>query len=159
MATKLIHNFTTTAASPAADDYAALDGITNGTRKWSASHFQNLGTGDSPTFTAVSDSIGNVRTITQNSQTTSYVLLATDAGKHIYTNSGVTVPSGVFSIGQAISIVNSSTSNITITQGTSVTMYLAGTSTTGNRTLAQKGIATVLCVASNTFIIVGGGLS
>jgi hypothetical protein len=159
MATKLIHNFTTTASSPAADDYAALDGVTNGTRKWSASHFQNLGTGDSPTFTAVSDAVGELRTIVQNSKATSYSLLATDAGKHIYTDSGVTVPSGVFSVGQAVSIVNNSTSSITITQGGSVTMYLAGTSTTGNRTLAQKGLATVLCVASNTFIIVGGGLS
>jgi hypothetical protein len=38
-------------------------------------------------------------------------------------------------------------------------MYLSGTSTTGNRTLAQKGIATIVCYSSNTFIISGGGLS
>ena len=165
MATQLIHNFTTTATTPAGDDYLPLDGATNGTRKWASTHFQNLGTGDSPTFanvtatSAVTDSAGNVRTITQNTQSGSYVLVATDAGKHIYTSAGVTVPASVFSAGQAVSIVNSSTSNITITQGTSATMYLAGTATTGNRTLAQKGLCTVLCVASNTFIIVGAGLS
>lgn len=165
MATELIHNFTTTAPAPAADDYLPLDGATNGTRNWASSHFQNLGATDSPTFanvtatSAVTDGLGNVRTITQNTQSGSYNLLVGDAGKHIYTSAGVTVPSGVFSAGQAVSIVNSSTSNITITQGTSVTMYLAGSSSTGNRTLAQKGICTVLCVASNTFIIGGAGLT
>ena len=41
----------------------------------------------------------------------------------------------------------------------SVTMYLAGSSTTGDRTLAQKGVATVLCVGTDTFTILGGGLS
>ena len=86
-------------------------------------------------------------------------MVAGDVGKHIYTSSGVTVPASVFSAGQAVSIVNSGTSSITITQGTSATMYNAGTANTGNRTLAQKGVATVLCIASNTFIIAGAGLS
>jgi hypothetical protein len=71
----------------------------------------------------------------------------------------VTVPSGVFSSGDVVSIYNNSASNQTITQGTSVTMYLVGTATTGNRTLAQRGLVTVLCVASNTFVISGGGLT
>jgi hypothetical protein len=97
--------------------------------------------------------------ITQNTQTASYTLVATDRGKHIYTNSGVTVPSAVFSAGDVVSIVNNNTTSITITQGASVTMYLAGTATTGNRTLAQKGLCSVLCVASNTFITLGGGLT
>jgi hypothetical protein len=65
----------------------------------------------------------------------------------------------VFSAGDVVSIVNNNTTSITITQALSVTMYLAGTATTGNRTLAQKGLCSVLCVASNTFIIVGGGLT
>ena len=39
-------------------------------------------------------------------------------------------------------------------------MYLGGTNTTGNRTLAQYGLASVLCVSgSNTFIVVGQGLT
>jgi len=72
---------------------------------------------------------------------------------------GVTVPSGVFSAGQTVTIYNNSSSNQTITQGSGVTMYLVGTATTGNRTLAQRGLATVFCVASNTFVITGGGLT
>jgi hypothetical protein len=71
----------------------------------------------------------------------------------------VTVPSGIFSEGDVISVYNNSASNQTITQGTSVTMYFSGTSTTGNRTLSQRGLSTILCVGSNTFIIGGAGLS
>ena len=108
------------------------------------------------------DSIGNVRDIPQNSQTTSYTLVASDAGKHVFTTSGVTVPSGVFSVGQAVSIYNNTSGNITITQGTNVTLRQAGASGTGDRTLAQRGLATVLCVsgaAGTEFVIGGAGLS
>ena len=108
----------------------------------------------------VSDSIGNVRSIPQNAQTAAYVLAATDNGKHVsITTGGVTVNSGIFSVGQVVTIYNNSSSAQTITQGTSVTMYQAGTTNTGNRTLASYGVATILCVASNTFVITGSGLS
>ena len=110
--------------------------------------------------TSVVDSIGNVRVVPPNAQTSAYVLIASDNGKHIsITTGGVTVPSGVFSAGDTVSIYNNSASSQTITQGASVTMYLVGTATTGNRTLAQRGLCTVLCVASNTFVITGGGLT
>lgn len=109
---------------------------------------------------AISDSIGNVRNVPINSQTGSYVLVATDNGKFIsITTGGVTVNSGIFSTGQSVTIYNNSSSDQTITQGTSVTMYQVGTANTGNRTLAQRGLCTVFCVASNTFVITGGGLT
>jgi len=98
--------------------------------------------------------------IPQNSQTSAYTLVAGDNGKHINTTTGgVTVPSGVFSAGNVVSIYNDSSSNQTITQGSSVTLRLAGSATTGNRTLAQYGMATVLCVGSNEFVISGAGLT
>jgi hypothetical protein len=104
------------------------------------------------------DSAGNVRDIPQNSQTTSYTLVAGDAGKHVFTTAGVTVPSGVFTVGQAVTIYNNTTGTITVTQGTNVTLRQAGASGTGNRTLAQRGLATVLCVsgsAGTEFVIAG----
>lgn len=98
--------------------------------------------------------------IPQNSQTSSYTLVIGDNGKHINTTTGgVTVPSGVFSAGNVVSIYNDSSSDQTITQAASVTLRLAGTATTGNRTLAQYGLVTVLCVASNEFVISGAGLT
>ena len=112
------------------------------------------------TASVINDSIGSVRIIPQNSQTTSYQLQNTDAGKHIsITTGGVTVPSGVFSTGDVVSIYNNSGSNQTITQGATVTLRQAGTANTGNRTLSQYGLATILCVASNTFAISGAGLT
>jgi hypothetical protein len=108
----------------------------------------------------LADSIGNVRTIIQNSRTSAYTLVTSDAGKYISIPSGgITVPQNVFLPGDAISIFNNSANNQTVTQGTSVTMYLAGTSLTGNRTLAQRGLSTVLCVTSVVFVISGAGLS
>lgn len=106
------------------------------------------------------DTYGSVRSVPQNSQTTAYVLVATDNGKHIsITTGGVTVPASVFSTGDVVTIFNNSGSNQTITQGASVTLRLSGTATTGNRTLSQYGVCTVLCIASNTFVISGAGLS
>ena len=98
--------------------------------------------------------------IISNSKVSAYILQKSDVGKYISISSGgVTVPSGIFSEGDVISIYNNSVSNQTITQGTSVTMYFSGTSTTGNRTLSQRGLSTILCVGTNTFIIGGAGLS
>ena len=91
------------------------------------------------------------------SKSSGYTLVAGDNQRLVVTNSNITVPTGVFSAGDAISVYNNSSSSITIIQGG--TMYLVGTSTTGNRVLAQRGLATIVCVASNTFVISGGGLS
>lgn len=109
---------------------------------------------------SVSDIAGNVRTVPANSQTSAYTLVATDNGKYIsITTGGVIVPPSIFSVGQVVSIYNNSGSNQTISQGSGVTLRLVGTATTGNRTLSNYGLATVLCVASNVFVVTGGGVS
>jgi hypothetical protein len=72
----------------------------------------------------------------------------------------VFVPNTVFFVGNTIMITNQSTSNVTITQNSGVTMFLAGNAAAvGNRTLAGKGIATLICVGANNFIISGAGLT
>lgn len=110
--------------------------------------------------TTVSDSIGNLREVPANSQTGSYVLQATDSGKYIsITTGGVTVPQSIFTTGQVVSVYNDSGSAQTITAGSGVTLRLVGTTTTGNRSIANYGLATILCVSSNTFVVTGGGIS
>lgn len=110
--------------------------------------------------TGVSDAVGNLRTIVQNSQSGAYVLVATDNGKFIsITTGGVTVPSAIFAAGQNVVVYNNSVSAQTITQGSGVTMTLAGTVSTGNRTLSANGIATIICTGSNAFLITGTGVS
>jgi hypothetical protein len=109
----------------------------------------------------LSDAKGEVRTVPANSQTAAYNIASTDAGKFIsITTGGVSVlTSSALTAGQSVSIYNNSGSSQTITQGASVTMYLVGTATTGNRTLAQRGLCTIFCVGSNTYVITGGGLT
>jgi hypothetical protein len=88
-----------------------------------------------------------------------YTLQLSDVGKYIsIVNAGVTIPASIFSAGDVISIYNNSVSDKIIGQGVSVTLRQAGTLSTGNRTLKQYGLCTVLCVASNTFAISGAGL-
>lgn len=112
------------------------------------------------TGSTANDSLGNVRNIVQQTKSAPYTLVATDNGQCIITNSGVTVPNGVFSAGNVVTIYNNSGSTITITQGASMTLQFAGqsTSTTGSRSLALYGIATVLFLSSSSAVITGAGL-
>lgn len=97
--------------------------------------------------------------IPQVYKTSTYTLSLSDAGRHVFTNSNVIIPANVFSTGDIASIANYSTSSITISSAAGVTTYYAGTSNTGSRALQEKGLMSVLCVSSNTFIVIGGGLS
>jgi hypothetical protein len=121
----------------------------------------DAGTSISDTGTIAATSPG-FRGLPQNAQTASYTLALTDAGKHISTTSGgVIVPANgsvAFPIGSTIVIYNNSSSSQTISITTD-TMYLAGSATTGSRTLAQRGLATLVKVASTTWAISGAGVS
>ena len=108
----------------------------------------------------IQDSKGGIRSIPMKARTSAYTLVVGDVGKFIrITTGGVTIPSGVFSPGEAVTIYNHGSSDQTITQGSSVTLRNAGTADTGNRTLAQRGVCTVLCIDTNEFVISGLGLS
>ena len=97
--------------------------------------------------------------MTLNNRTSAYTLTAADDGKLVTTNSNVTVPQNVFSVPDAVTIVNNSSSNISIIQASGVTLRLTGTTVTGNRTIAPYGMASIICVSSNVFFISGGGLT
>ena len=97
--------------------------------------------------------------IPQNVQASTYTLVKADAGKHINAGGNVTVNSGIFAIGDCISIFNDTTGDITIIQGSSVTLRLVADTGTGTRTLANYGLAAVLCVGSDEFVVSGGGVS
>ncbi len=103
---------------------------------------------------------GSPGTLTLNEKSSNYTLVASDNSKIISITAAIsiTVPSGVFSAGDTVTIVNNTNATRSIVQGSGVTMYTAGTSTTGNKSLIQRGIATVICVSSDTFFISGAGL-
>ena len=120
----------------------------------------NFGSQNVTTTGTVSDSKGDLRKIPADSKSSAYTLQATDAGKLIYISTGgITVPISAFVVGQAVSIINNSGSNQTITQGSGMTLYNTGDAATGNRTLAGRGMATIWFADYNIGYISGSGLS
>jgi len=113
--------------------------------------------------TAISDTLGSVRAAPIQTKSSAYAVVAADAGSTIYISTGgVTFNISTLSAGDMVTIVNNSGTSQTITAAASVTFRLAGTASTGNRTLAQYGMATFLCVvggATPTFICSGAGLT
>lgn len=110
----------------------------------------------------IATSSAGFRGIPQNSKAAAYTLALTDNGKHIsITSGGVTVPANAsvaFPIGATLVIFNNSGASQTIAI-TSDTLRQAGTGNTGSRTLAGYGLATLVKVASTTWVISGAGLS
>jgi hypothetical protein len=108
----------------------------------------------------VSDSKGNLRSIPRVvTGGSAYTLVAADAGKCIATSAGVTVPHNVLGTGDAVTIVNNSGSDITITQASSLSMYNTADASSGNRVLAGRGMATVWFSSGAEAYISGAGLS
>lgn len=91
--------------------------------------------------------------------TTSGTATTGDVGRCIAVSAGLTVPSGTFAAGDAISIYNDSGSSVTITQGSGLTLRQAGTGNTGNRTLLARGMATVWFNSASEAVISGAGVT
>lgn len=90
-----------------------------------------------------------------NAKTDNYTLIASDAGKLITmtasTNKTITVPNGVFTVGQQIAIAGLGTGVVTIdSDGTSV-IY----ATPGTLLRTQYSTAALVCIATNTFLLLG----
>lgn len=106
------------------------------------------------------------RDIPQNIQNATYSFALTDRGRSVgKTNSTAytyTIPANssvAFPAGSVITVFNNNaTSNITIAITTD-TLRLAGTTTTGSRTLAPWGVATLYKSDSTTWLASGAGLT
>jgi 6-phosphogluconolactonase (cycloisomerase 2 family) len=99
----------------------------------------------------------------QNSTAFNYTLVAGDQGKHIYVTSSttITIPANTvtnFPIGSSVTIIAAGVSTSTVAIQTD-TMYLGGIGTTGTRTLAAYGVATLVKVTTTTWFINGSGLT
>ena len=100
----------------------------------------------------------------QVSVNTNTAILATHAGKHIYTTTTAlthTIPANTnvaFEIGTTLTFITAPSVSLTINVTTD-TMYLAGAGTTGPRTLAANGMATAVKTTGTTWIISGNGLT
>ena len=128
----------------------------------------NLTISNATVANAVVDSVNvaGFMGIPQNSQNGNYNVVLGDAGKHIYHPTGqaaatYTIPANSnvgFTTGTAITIVNGSANNVTVSITTD-TMYLSSNGATGSRTLAQWGMATAVKVSSNVWVISGSNIT
>ena len=127
---------------------------------WDLWEFVVMKTSSTPTYQVFGRRSSTVPFgMTHSNKTSAYTLVRTDDNRLITTTSNITVPSGVFSPANGTTIYNNSASSITIAPAGGVTLRLSGSNITGTRTLAQRGVCTVMCVASNEFIITGSGLA
>ncbi len=109
-----------------------------------------------------SDTSGDVRSLSGVAHTAAYTITdRTYVGRLISTTANVTVNGTVLQIGDAITVYNNSASPISISQGSGVTLTLAGTNSGGNRSVDGTGIATILCIDStgNNFVVTGTGVT
>jgi hypothetical protein len=114
------------------------------------------------TSTSTAASIGYLG-VPQNSRAADYTTVIGDAGKHIYVTSTATITidsnaNVAYPIGTTIEFIAATGATVTIAITTD-TMYLAGTGTTGSRTLAAFGMATAVKVTATTWFISGFGLT
>jgi len=90
----------------------------------------------------------------------------TDAGKHYYSTSAsnlaLTIANNAsvsWPIGATITVIERAAGNIIITPGTGVSLYYAGNATAGSRVLSAYGMATLINVEANVWMVNGSGLT
>ena len=108
--------------------------------------------------------MGSLRDIPLNDESTnaSYTLVASDAGKVVHVHSTTTtvvVPNSVFSVGNTVTILNGSTNNIAVNQGSGFSLRNTADGSSGNRTLAQFGMATVYFTGAGVGYISGSNMT
>ena len=93
------------------------------------------------------------------SQSTAYTLTATDMNTTINTTGNVTIDGSIGTAGDIVIVYNNSASPISIVDGTITTMRLAGTTTTGTRTLAARGAAFIYYISATEVSVGGSGVT
>ena len=96
-----------------------------------------------------------------NAQTgTTYTLVAADAENKLVTLSNasaitLTVPPSVFTAGQQINIAQIGAGQVTLAAGSGVTITSTGATAAAPKLRAQYSAGTIVCTASNTFLVIG----
>ena len=109
----------------------------------------------------IGGSVSPSTALTFNAQTgTTYTLVASDANNTLVTTSNasavtVTVPPSVFTAGQQINVASIGVGLTSFAQGAGVTITSTGATATAPILRARYSACTVICTASNTFLIVG----
>lgn len=112
---------------------------------------------DASTKIATTEFVDRLRSLLPSTTTGTAVL--SDRGCLLKINAGFTIPASVFSEGDVFTIYNDSDAAISLAQGSGLTLRMAGSTNIGNRTLAARGIATVLYTTATEALVSGAGVS
>ena len=116
---------------------------------------QSAGTAD--TTLATTAFVDRLRSVPASSTTTTLVLA--DRGSCVRLSAGITVPASVFASGDVVSLYNTTSGSLTITQGSGLTLRFVGTANTGSRTLSGYGLVTIMFISATEAVVSGGGLA
>ena len=100
--------------------------------------------------------------LTIKNATSRYTLAKGDAGKTIVLKSGgigVYLIADQLNPGESVVFVNDTTLKQVISPRSGVVARLAGAAASGNIEMDGYGVATILCISNNEFVVLGGGLS
>jgi hypothetical protein len=93
-------------------------------------------------------------------------LAAGDSGKHIYgTSAGTSVlniPTNAaqnIPVGTVVTVINRGSGSVSLTPGSGVDLYIAGSSVSGTKSLGSYGMAALIKVETNVWFVNGTGLS
>ena len=88
-----------------------------------------------------------------------YTLLAANLNQLVTLNNAsaitLTVPPSVFSAGDVINIAQIGAGQVSLAQGAGVTINSTGATATAPKLRARYSAASIICTASNTFLVVG----
>lgn len=99
-------------------------------------------------------------TLSFNAQTgTTYTLVASDSAKLVTLSNAsaitLTVPPSVFTTGNQINIQAIGAGQVTLAQGSGVTITSTGATASAPKLRVQYSAATIICTGSNTFTVIG----
>jgi len=90
---------------------------------------------------------------------TTYTLVAANLNQLVTLDNAspitLTVPPSVFSAGDVINIAQIGAGQVTLAQGVGVTINSTGATATAPKLRARYSAASIICTASNTFLVVG----
>lgn len=133
---------------------AALSGTLSGTPTFSGAVVLS----GSPTLTTPTINGGTIQSRVQASSETTGTLTSASANKTIQATGDITINNSVFSAGDLV-LYYAGASARSITAGTISTMRLAGTATTGTRSVAARGVAMLFFVSATEVVIGGPGVT
>lgn len=140
-------------------NHASADGLSILRRTGVTSASTDSATADPAVATEIArfSSTGMIARTAPSTETTGTLTVAS-ANRTIQLTGNPTINNSVFSAGDMITMYAGDTAR-TITAGTITTMRLGGTATTGSRTLAARGLATLFFVSSSEVVVSGGAVT